>query len=99
MGVFNHPTTWPTGGALFGKVTHKESALRSMIFHPKVLLAAPEKAFVRLSKTEDSDGPLLGHLMIAGKKCTSNLIPPSGPSDYHIRLCILGGHQLGQPPG
>ncbi|POI24459.1 hypothetical protein CIB84_011791 [Bambusicola thoracicus] len=48
--------------------------------------------------------------MIAGKKCTTNLglnnrfqmavrCPPSGPSDYHIRLCILGGHRLGQPPG
>lgn len=88
-------------------------ALPSMIFHPKVqhiFLATLEKAFVRLSKAEDSDGPLLGHLMIAGKKCTTNLglnnrfqmavrYPPSGLSDYHIHFCILGGHQLGQPPG
>lgn len=88
-----------------------KSALRSIIFHPKVqhiFLITLEEAFVRLSKAEDSDGPLLGHLMIAGKKCTANLglirrfqmavrYSPSGPSDYHIHT--LGGHQLAQPPG
>uniref|UniRef100_A0A669QQC2 Uncharacterized protein n=1 Tax=Phasianus colchicus TaxID=9054 RepID=A0A669QQC2_PHACC len=68
-----------------------------------------EVFFLQLSKAEDSDG-LLGHLMIVGKKCTTNLgltkrfqtgvrYPPSGPSDYHIHLCTLGGHQLAQPPG
>ncbi|XP_048788692.1 adenosine 5'-monophosphoramidase HINT1-like [Lagopus muta] len=49
-------------------------------------------------------------LMIVGEKCAANLgltdgfrmavrYPPSGPSDYRTRLCILGGRQLGQPPG
>ncbi|XP_048788740.1 adenosine 5'-monophosphoramidase HINT1-like [Lagopus muta] len=89
------------------------SALRSMIFPRKVLrffLAACEKAVVRLSEAEDSGARLHRRLMIVGEKCAANLgltdgfrmavrYPPSGPSDYRTRLCILGGRQLGQPPG
>ena len=48
--------------------------------------------------------------MIVGEKCAASLgltdgfrmavrYPPSVPSDYRARLCILGGRQLGQPPG
>uniref|UniRef100_A0A8V0YFE9 Uncharacterized protein n=1 Tax=Gallus gallus TaxID=9031 RepID=A0A8V0YFE9_CHICK len=94
-------------------VSSSSSALRSMIFHRKLLrffLAAPQKAVVRLSGAEDCGAPLLGRLMIVGEKCAANLgltnrfqmavrYPPSVPSDYRAHLCILGGHQLGQPPG
>ncbi|XP_040512911.1 adenosine 5'-monophosphoramidase HINT1-like [Gallus gallus] len=56
------------------------------------------------------DEELLGRLMIVGEKCAANLgltngfrmavrYPPSVPSDYRARLCILDGRQLGQPPG
>ncbi|XP_040512916.1 uncharacterized protein LOC121108846 isoform X1 [Gallus gallus] len=56
------------------------------------------------------DEELLGRLMIDGEKCAANLgltngfrmavrYPPSAPSDYRARLCILGGRQLGRPPG
>lgn len=94
-------------------VSSSSSALRSMIFHRKLLrffLAAPQKAVVGLSGAEDCGAPLLGRLMIVGEKCAANLgltngfrmavrYPPSVPSDYRARLCILGGRQLGQPPG
>ncbi|XP_035169697.1 histidine triad nucleotide-binding protein 1-like isoform X2 [Oxyura jamaicensis] len=36
-------------------------------------LVLPEKAVVRLCEAEDSGGPLLGRLMVVGKKCTANL--------------------------
>uniref|UniRef100_A0A8V0X505 Uncharacterized protein n=1 Tax=Gallus gallus TaxID=9031 RepID=A0A8V0X505_CHICK len=72
--------------------------------------ASPQKAVVRLSGAEDCGAPLLGRLMIDGEKCAANLgltngfrmavrYPPSAPSDYRARLCILGGRQLGRPPG
>ncbi|XP_031462985.1 LOW QUALITY PROTEIN: histidine triad nucleotide-binding protein 1-like [Phasianus colchicus] len=89
------------------------SALRSIIFHRELLrffLAAREKAVVRLSEAEDSGAPLHRRLKIVGEKCAAHLgltdgfrmavrYPPSGPSDYRTRLLILGGRQLGQPPG
>ncbi|XP_048788738.1 adenosine 5'-monophosphoramidase HINT1-like [Lagopus muta] len=89
------------------------SALRSVIFHRKLLrffVGVHKKAVVRLSKAEDSGARLHRRLMIVGEKCAANLgltdgfrmavrYPPSGPSDYRTRLCILGGRQLGQPPG
>ena len=54
---------------------------------------------------------LLGHLMIVGKKCAANLGltngfrmvvnegPEGGQSVYHVHLHVLGGRQLGWPPG
>ncbi|XP_040512915.1 adenosine 5'-monophosphoramidase HINT1-like [Gallus gallus] len=127
-GIVRSPAAWRGGAALLGKVARQEfsanvireeeplwtrSALRSMIFHRKLLrffLAAPQKAVVRLSGAEDCGAPLLGRLMIDGEKCAANLgltngfrmavrYPPSAPSDYRARLCILGGRQLGRPPG
>uniref|UniRef100_A0A669QH48 HINTW n=1 Tax=Phasianus colchicus TaxID=9054 RepID=A0A669QH48_PHACC len=87
------------------------TALRSMIFHRKLLrffLTAREKAIVRLCEAEASG--LHRRLKIVGEKCAAHLgltdgfqmavrYPPSGPSDYCTRFCILGGLQLGQPPG
>lgn len=71
----------------------------------------PKKPIVRLSEAEDSDESLLGHLMIVGKKCAANLGltsgfrmvvnegPEGGQSVYHVHLHVLGGRQLGWPPG
>ncbi|XP_025071354.1 histidine triad nucleotide-binding protein 1 isoform X1 [Alligator sinensis] len=54
---------------------------------------------------------LLGHLMIVGKKCAADLGltkgfrmvvnegPEGGQSVYHVHLHVLGGRQLGWPPG
>ncbi|KAM8983670.1 adenosine 5'-monophosphoramidase HINT1 [Guaruba guarouba] len=78
---------------------------------PTHFLVIPKKPIVRLSEAEDSDESLLGHLMIVGKKCAANLGltngfrmvvnegPEGGQSVYHVHLHILGGRQLGWPPG
>nr|XP_009682781.1 PREDICTED: histidine triad nucleotide-binding protein 1 [Struthio camelus australis] len=78
---------------------------------PTHFLVVPKKPIVRLSEAEDSDESLLGHLMIVGKKCAANLGltngfrmvvnegPEGGQSVYHVHLHILGGRQLGWPPG
>ncbi|XP_040512912.1 adenosine 5'-monophosphoramidase HINT1-like [Gallus gallus] len=116
-GIVRSPVAWRGGAALLGKVARQEfsanvireeeplwtrSALRSMIFHRKLLRFFPsrsQKAVVRLSGAEDCGAPLLGRLMIVGEKCAANLgltngfrmavrYPPSVPSDYRARLCI-----------
>ncbi|XP_009285479.1 PREDICTED: histidine triad nucleotide-binding protein 1, partial [Aptenodytes forsteri] len=78
---------------------------------PTHFLVIPKKPIVRLSEAEDSDESLLGHLMIVGKKCAANLGltngfrmvvnegPEGGQSVYHVHLHVLGGRQLGWPPG
>lgn len=54
---------------------------------------------------------LLGHLIIVGKKCAAQLgltrgyrmVVNEGPdgaqSVYHVHLHVLGGRQMGWPPG
>ncbi|XP_040399220.1 uncharacterized protein LOC121062981 isoform X2 [Cygnus olor] len=52
------------------------SALRSVTVRLRLrcfFLVLPEKAVVRLCEAEDSGGPLLGRLMVVGKKCAANL--------------------------
>ncbi|KAM9586795.1 adenosine 5'-monophosphoramidase HINT1 [Morphnus guianensis] len=78
---------------------------------PTHFLVIPKKPIVRLSEAEDSDESLLGHLMIVGKKCAATLGltngfrmvvnegPEGGQSVYHVHLHVLGGRQLGWPPG
>ncbi|XP_066843300.1 uncharacterized protein [Anser cygnoides] len=51
-------------------------ALRSVIVRLRLqcfFLVLPEKAVVRLCEAEDSGGPLLGRVMVVGKKCAANL--------------------------
>ncbi|KAG6936269.1 histidine triad nucleotide binding protein 1 [Chelydra serpentina] len=78
---------------------------------PTHFLVVPKKPIVKLSEAEDSDESLLGHLMIVGKKCAAELGltkgyrmvvnegPDGGQSVYHVHLHVLGGRQLGWPPG
>ncbi|NXY75125.1 HINT1 protein, partial [Glareola pratincola] len=78
---------------------------------PTHFLVIPKKPIVRLSEAEDSDESLLGHLMIVGKKRAAHLGltngfrmvvnegPEGGQSVYHVHLHVLGGRQLGWPPG
>ncbi|CAM5146164.1 unnamed protein product [Natator depressus] len=78
---------------------------------PTHFLVVPKKPIVQLSEAEDSDESLLGHLMIVGKKCAAELGltkgyrmvvnegPDGGQSVYHVHLHVLGGRQLGWPPG
>ncbi len=54
---------------------------------------------------------LLGHLLIVAKKCAEevglprgyrvvlNEGPDGGQTVYHVHLHVLGGRQLGWPPG
>lgn len=54
---------------------------------------------------------LLGHLMVVAKRCAEqvglpkgyrlvlNEGPDGGQSVYHIHIHVLGGRQLGWPPG
>ncbi|XP_019372835.1 PREDICTED: histidine triad nucleotide-binding protein 1 [Gavialis gangeticus] len=78
---------------------------------PVHFLVVPKKPIVQLSEAQDSDESLLGHLMIIGKKCAADLGltkgfrmvvnegPEGGQSVYHVHLHVLGGRQLGWPPG
>ncbi|CAH2296024.1 histidine triad nucleotide-binding 1 [Pelobates cultripes] len=78
---------------------------------PTHFLVVPKKAISHLSEADASDEALLGHLMIVGKKCAAELGltrgyrlilnegPDGGQSVYHVHLHVLGGRQLGWPPG
>ncbi|KAM4810218.1 adenosine 5'-monophosphoramidase HINT1 [Rhinophrynus dorsalis] len=78
---------------------------------PTHFLVVPKKYITQLSKADAADGALLGHLMIVGKKCAADLGltngyrlvinegPDGGQSVYHLHLHVLGGRQLGWPPG
>ncbi|XP_035169696.1 uncharacterized protein LOC118159194 isoform X1 [Oxyura jamaicensis] len=60
----------------FGVLDDLLRALCSVIVRLRLqcfFLVLPEKAVVRLCEAEDSGGPLLGRLMVVGKKCTANL--------------------------
>uniref|UniRef100_A0A669QPK7 Uncharacterized protein n=1 Tax=Phasianus colchicus TaxID=9054 RepID=A0A669QPK7_PHACC len=103
-GIVRSPAAWRGGAPLFGKVAHQtfshdviredeplwtRSALRSMIFHCKLLrffLAVREKAVVRLSEGEASGAPVntveafctlnvacKRHLKVVGEKCAAHL--------------------------
>ncbi|KAM4637343.1 uncharacterized protein AAGF69_017298 [Amazona ochrocephala] len=78
---------------------------------PTLFLVVPKEAVIRLSEAEDPGESLLGRLMIVGKKCAAHLgltdgfrmVAGEGPegeqSVHHVHLRILGGRQLGWPPG
>uniref|UniRef100_A0AAZ3P266 HIT domain-containing protein n=1 Tax=Oncorhynchus tshawytscha TaxID=74940 RepID=A0AAZ3P266_ONCTS len=90
---------------------------RCIAFHdvtpqaPTHFLVVPRKPIVQLSKAEDSDAALLGHMMIVAKKCAEQIGlpkgyrlilndgPDGGQSVYHIHIHVMGGRQLGWPPG
>lgn len=74
-------------------------------------LVIPRKPIPQLSKAEDEDAALLGHLMIAARKVAKQqglndgfrLVINDGKhgaqSVYHLHLHILGGRQMQWPPG
>uniref|UniRef100_A0A8C0HQL9 HIT domain-containing protein n=1 Tax=Buteo japonicus TaxID=224669 RepID=A0A8C0HQL9_9AVES len=78
---------------------------------PTLFLVTPKEPIIGLSDAEDSGESLLGHFMIVGKKRAAHLGltngfrmvadegPEGGQSVCHVRLHILGGRQLGWPPG
>ncbi|KAM9590496.1 LOW QUALITY PROTEIN: uncharacterized protein ACIBXB_005756 [Morphnus guianensis] len=78
---------------------------------PTLFLVMPKEPIIGLSDAEDSGESLLGHFMIVGKKRAAHLGltngfrmvvdegPEGGQSVCHVHLRILGGRQLGWPPG
>ncbi|XP_041803769.1 histidine triad nucleotide-binding protein 1 [Chelmon rostratus] len=114
----------PGGDTIFGKIIRKEIPAKiiyeddqSVAFHdvspqaPTHILVVPKKPIIQLSKAEDSDAALLGHLMIVAKKCAQdagltkgyrivvNDGPDGGQSVYHIHIHVLGGRTMNWPPG
>ncbi|XP_048146419.1 adenosine 5'-monophosphoramidase HINT1-like isoform X2 [Corvus hawaiiensis] len=85
---------------------HDLSPQAGMLF-----LVVPKEPIIGLSEAGNSGESLLGHVMIVGEKCVAHLGltngfrmvvdegPEGGQSVYRIHLPILGGHQLGWPPG
>ncbi|XP_056148126.1 histidine triad nucleotide-binding protein 1 [Lampris incognitus] len=114
----------PGGDTIFGKIIRKEIPAK-LIYEddqciafpdiapqaPTHFLVVPKKPIVQLSKAEEGDAALLGHLMIVAKKCAEQMGlpkgyrvvvndgPDGGQSVYHIHLHVLGGRQMGWPPG
>uniref|UniRef100_A0A8C9MIQ0 HIT domain-containing protein n=1 Tax=Serinus canaria TaxID=9135 RepID=A0A8C9MIQ0_SERCA len=76
-----------------------------------LFLVMPKEPVIGLSEAEDSGKSLLGHVMIVGEMCIAHLGltngfrmvvdegPEGGQSVYRKHLPVLGGCQLGWPPG
>ncbi|KAM3863312.1 adenosine 5'-monophosphoramidase HINT1 [Diretmus argenteus] len=117
-------TAQPGGDTIFGKIIRKEIPVKILYEDDQCLafpdiaaqapthfLVIPKKPIVQLSKAEEGDAALLGHLMIVAKKLAEqqglsdgyrvvvNDGPNGGQSVYHIHVHVLGGRQMGWPPG
>ncbi|KAJ9593977.1 hypothetical protein L9F63_014618 [Diploptera punctata] len=77
---------------------------------PTHFLVIPRKPIAQLSHAEDADEQLLGHLLIVARRLAKErlgngyrLVVNDGPdgcqSVYHLHIHVLGGRQLGWPPG
>lgn len=71
----------------------------------------PRKPISQLSKADDNDEQLLGHLMLVARKVAAQkgltkgfrLVVNDGPigaqSVYHLHIHVLSGRQMQWPPG
>merc|ERR1712002_283888 len=78
---------------------------------PVHVLVIPKKPISQLSKADDGDSNLLGHLLTTARKVAADLKLDSGyrvvindgvngaQSVYHLHIHILGGRQMNWPPG
>lgn len=78
---------------------------------PVHFLVIPRKPISQLSKAEEDDEALLGHLLLVGKKVAAQVGLEDGfrvvindgrdgaQSVYHLHLHFLGKRQLKWPPG
>ncbi|XP_066601175.1 adenosine 5'-monophosphoramidase HINT1 [Prorops nasuta] len=114
----------PGGDTIFGKILRKEIPCKfiyeddkCVAFHdinaqaPVHFLVIPRKPIEQLSKAEDQDEALLGHLMLVARKLAKQegldngfrLVVNDGKngaqSVFHLHLHVLGGRQLQWPPG
>ncbi|XP_065353425.1 adenosine 5'-monophosphoramidase HINT1 [Cloeon dipterum] len=114
----------PEGDTIFGKIVRKEIPCeflyedeQCVAFNdispqaPKHILVIPRKPISQLSKAEDSDEQLLGHLLLVARRVAKEqglekgfrLVVNDGKdgaqSVYHLHIHILGGRQMQWPPG
>ncbi|XP_078666460.1 adenosine 5'-monophosphoramidase HINT1-like [Branchiostoma floridae x Branchiostoma belcheri] len=113
------------GDTIFGKIIRKEIPAdiiyedeQCLAFHdinpqaPVHFLVIPKKPIPQLSKAQDGDEQLLGHLMVVARKCAEKqgiagrgfrMVVNDGrhgaQSVYHVHLHIFGGRQMTWPPG
>jgi histidine triad (HIT) family protein len=78
---------------------------------PSHLLVIPKKLIRRTSEASQEDKTLLGHLLLVAKKVADeedlnegfrivvNNGPAGGESVPHLHVHVLGGRQMGWPPG
>ncbi|CAK1546403.1 unnamed protein product [Leptosia nina] len=77
---------------------------------PVHFLVIPKKSIPRLQDCEASDKEILGHLMLVARSLGSERAPGGwrlvvnngrhgAQSVYHLHLHVLGGRQMGWPPG
>merc|ERR1711973_640641 len=112
------------GNTIFGKIIRKEipsdilyedeKCLAFRDINPKApvhYLVIPKKPIPQLSKAEDSDEQLLGHLLLVARKVAAeqklddgfrvviNDGKNGGQEVFHIHLHVMGGRQMAWPPG
>jgi len=78
---------------------------------PTHLLVIPKKQIPRIEETAPDDTALLGHLLFQAKSAAQraglkngfriviNNGPDGGESVPHLHIHVLGGRQMGWPPG
>ncbi|MCL6433176.1 MAG: histidine triad nucleotide-binding protein [Leptolyngbyaceae cyanobacterium HOT.MB2.61] len=78
---------------------------------PVHILVIPKQPIAKLADVESQDHALLGHLLLTAKRVADqvgltngyriviNNGPEGGQTVYHLHLHILGGRQMGWPPG
>ncbi|VEN48359.1 unnamed protein product [Callosobruchus maculatus] len=112
------------GDTIFGKILRKEIPC-NFIYEDDVCVAfddinpqapvhflvIPRKPISQLSKAEDTDEALLGHLLIVAKKVAEKRGLSDGfrivindgrvgaQSVYHLHVHVLSGRQMQWPPG
>ncbi|XP_053976974.1 adenosine 5'-monophosphoramidase HINT1 isoform X1 [Hylaeus anthracinus] len=114
----------PGGDTIFGKILRKEIPCNFIYEDDKCVafqdvnpqapvhfLVIPRKPIQQLSKAEDEDEGVLGHLMLVARKVAKQqgldngfrLVVNDGKdgaqSVFHLHLHVLGGRQLQWPPG
>lgn len=82
--------------------------------HPQApvhVLVIPKKPIVNVASAEESDGALLGRVLLAcrhialqeglgnGYRLVTNIGPDGGQSVDHLHFHLLGGRQMTWPPG
>ena len=78
---------------------------------PVHVLLIPKKPVAGLQEVTAEDASLLGHLLVTaskiaaqegldnGYRCVVNAGAEGGQAVYHLHLHLLGGRQMGWPPG